>query len=224
MKQGIHLAIAAAATLTLLGGVYAEKRAYHTPAAEAVAYHERVRASAADLLPTRVANWLGRDVQLPPSAVRMLHPNVTVAREFVQVGTSRRAELLVVHCADARDLLGHYPPVCYRGRGYTQQSHELRSWQAGGRQIAASRYVFAPRRVDQAARVVVNFMMLPDGVTCPDMDAVESAARDHREKFFGAAQIQITFDASLPEGVQDDFVQGVLMACSAWFDVVRVGD
>jgi hypothetical protein len=55
--------------------------------------------------------------------------------------------------------------------------------------------------------VIDNFMVLPDGTTCRDMDGLHAAASAPRQRYLGAAQVQVLTDASLSDGQRDDLVR-----------------
>lgn len=180
-----------ALTLLLFGGAMADKVMFHLPPDDASPYHARVR-EAAEQLPYNIGPWLGTDSPVPPTAVELLRPNVIVSRQYQDVRTGRTASLLIVQCEDARDLIGHYPPVCYPAHGWSGRSAVPAERQVDGRPVAVTEYTFTSARIDRNGDLRIdNFMVLPDGRMCRDMDGVETAAQDYRRKFFGAAQVQV---------------------------------
>ena len=80
-------------------------------------YHASVKA-AVEAVPTVVGSWVGIDTPVPEAAVRMLHPNIILSRRYQNLSTNETLTVLLVHVRDARDVLGHYPPVCYPGQGW----------------------------------------------------------------------------------------------------------
>jgi hypothetical protein len=180
-------------TVTVLLALLVDRAFLRTSPAEADDYHAAVR-GAVEALPVTNGPWLGVDVPVPEAAVRMLHPNVILSRRFTDISTGEAVTFLLVQVRDARDTLGHYPPVCYPGQGWRIQSATPADWSDQRRVVHGTEYVFARDRADGSAKLVVdNFLMLPGGQTCRDMDAVELAAQDRRRKFFGAAQVQLVF-------------------------------
>ena len=213
----------AALSLCLLGAAFADKVMFHLPPADAAPYHARVRAAAA-LLPRNVGPWLGTDVPVPESAVEMLRPNTYVSRQYQHVGSGRVATLLIVHCEDARDLIGHYPPVCYRSAGWEKQAAVPAERRAGDETFTVTDYTFASKRVDRTNVLRIdNFMVLPDGRVCQDMDGVEALAQDHRRKFFGAAQVQVITDAGWSEADRADVFRQLIGAAAPLIRDIRGG-
>jgi hypothetical protein len=210
-------------TAVLLGGVAVDRALFHTAPADTEVYHARIR-EAAENLPTRVGPWVATEVPVPPGAIRILHPNVIVSRRFHDVQTGRQASFLIVQCRDARDLLGHYPPVCYRGQGWRLDEGQEKDWQIDGWTIEGMQYEFSSSRLDGDMFLLVdNFMVLSDGSTCRDMDGVTDAARDHRRKFYGAAQVQLLTDYSFTPAEREDLFRRLVRAHLPLLDAIREG-
>ena len=74
--------------------------------------------TAIDAAPYRIGQWIGEDVAVPPAALEILQTNAILSRRFRHLTSGINANLLVVHCSDARDMQGHYPPVCYPANGW----------------------------------------------------------------------------------------------------------
>lgn len=191
-------------TLVLLAGVTYTQYFLRQPAAGAEAYHERARL-VAENFPFHFGRWLGVEVPVPQAAVTMLKPNFIISRRYQEIGTGRSASLVVVHCRDSRDILGHYPPVCYKGQGWLEESTKPRDWVVGKDTIEATRYVFHSDRATGGQELVVdNFMILPTGQTARDMTGVTLAAQDNQLKHFGAAQVQIVYPQGMSEADRSD--------------------
>ena len=216
-------AVSLVLSLGLLASVGAYRAKYQVPPPEADQYHRRIREQAA-LLPLRIGSWMGQDIPVTAGAVALLHPNLIISRQFTDVATNQVVNLLVVQCRDARDMLGHYPPVCYVGHGWTPVTSEARTWQVDGMKIEGMSYEFSRTRLQGVAHVVVyDFMLLPEGRTCRDMDSVDAAARGARSRFFGAAQVQIEFDASALADERDQVFAELLAASKPLLDQIRSG-
>lgn len=197
-------------TLLLLGGVAWEVRG-RDQSADAVAYHQRIRGVADSAIPYSAGDWLGHDVECPPAAIDMLHPNVLTSRAFANVRTGEVASLLFVQCSDARDLLGHYPPVCYVAHGMTLVSREARDWTVGGVEIHGMRYHFGNVASSSSSGTVIdNFMALPTGKFGRDMEDVSAVAKDRRLRQFGAAQVQLLTDESMTDARRDEVVRELI--------------
>jgi hypothetical protein len=210
-------------TICLLGaiGFDSADRSYAPEGAEA--YHRKV-AESINLIPYSVDEWVGVDQSISQEALRILDANVSLNRTYNDVETGTSAILLLVHCADARSLLGHYPPVCYPSQGWTQVSASPQVIRAGDLTVSATRYEFAHETLGQSGHIeVLHFTVLPDGRTAPDMDALDRLARDKRSKFYGGASIQFILDARLPESRRQGTYEVLLRAVTEWIETVEAG-
>lgn len=142
-------------------------------------------------------SWVGQDEQVAQEALRLLSANKVLSRSYTHVGTGRHVGLLIVQCRNARDMVGHYPPVCYPNSGWSLQSAEPITFTVDDLQIPATEYEFAISRFGSAGRLwIYNFMILPSGQFAADMRGVQAVAADYTQKFFGAAQVQLVFKSS----------------------------
>lgn len=210
-----------AATLVLLSAM-AAARAVRPRPIDAAPYHQHVRQVAASL-PRRIGDWVGTDTQVPPAAVEMLQPNVLIHREYRHLPSGRTASLLLVQCKDARDLAGHFPPVCYPAHGWRETRREPHDWHLDGQVIHGTLYGFQFRGAPGVRRMAVaNFMVLPDGRTLRDMEGVQRAAADYTRHFLGAAQVQIVMDAAIGETQRDEAVEQLLRGCRDVIEAIRL--
>lgn len=150
--------------------------------------------------PFRVGAWVGTDVEVPRAAVEILQPTAILSRRFRHLTSGLDATLLIVHCADARDMQGHYPPVCYPANGWILPRDGAAACPLGG-DAEATRYDFE-RLDDVGARRrlrVFNYFVLPDGTSGPDMASVNRLARRRSLSALGVAQVQVAFDGDLDE-------------------------
>lgn len=155
---------------------------------------------AAEALPIHVGDWVSEDVPVTPSAIALLRPNVVMQRRYRNLATGLQASILLVQCRDARDLAGHYPPICYKANGYQMLSCQPDPRNIQGLQLESTTYEFSsPKLATMGAMKVFDFMILPNGRTAPDMKAVYALARDRHKRHFGAAQIQILTDTGMSE-------------------------
>jgi hypothetical protein len=224
-KSGLWKVLAPPAlTLLLLGGALADKVKYHLPPSDAAPYHARVKAAADSLAMFNVGPWIGSSQPLPPAAVNLLHPNTWVSRQYQDVRTGRTASFLIVQCEDARDLIGHYPPVCYVAHGWSLRSKVPAEREVDGEKIPLTQYTFTSSRMDRSSELRVdNFMVLPDGQMGRDMDSVEAAAQNYRRKFFGAAQVQFITDAEWGEAEREDLFRQLIEAAGPLLREMRSG-
>jgi hypothetical protein len=150
---------------------------------------------------------------------------VTVSKKYTNLQTGQQGTFLLVQCADARDLLGHYPPVCYVSHGFRLVDRSRRDWSVEGLAIQGMAYTFSSTRPDELSSMIIyNFMILPNGHTCRDMDGVYATARDPRKRQFGAAQLQILVDPSMPEDQRDALLLTLVQANRGTIDAILAGD
>lgn len=208
---------------------------WHTTPADAEAYHARVREHAdAASLPTTIrgsgeynGTWIaGRDKPVVTAAQRLLKPNVIVVRRYdyhpVGVSSNRsqvdRVDLLLVACKDTRDMLGHYPPVCYAGVGQDQEHAERRVWQVRDLTLPGYEYHFAKyaNTIEQRSEVkyvIYNFMIAQGESVVANMDELTPTMKNYERRRFGAAQIQLRFSGPVraqPQEVRDQILKDFL--------------
>lgn len=181
-----------------------------------------IRAAAAGGIPFSVGDWLARDLPTAPGAVALLRPSVLVSRGFSNLRTGETASLLFVACSDARDLVGHYPPVCYPAHGQTLVSAEPRAWDYGAGPVGGTRYRFRVVGGTSGQQFVVdNFMVLPDGGFGPDMDSVRRVARDPSLRRYGAGSLQIVTEGSMDEVRRDAVLEELIGVLEPLFRSMR---
>jgi hypothetical protein len=210
-------------TAALLALLASYNFATRVSAADADPYHARVREAVAGV-PMRINDWNGRDETVPREAQALLRPNAIFSRRYVNAGTNDSVALLLVQCRDIRDMLGHYPPVCYPANGKTLERETPTELHVGGSAIPAVVYEFSYNQGGEQLRlVVINFLVLPDGRYIPDMAALRRAAGYRRRQPYGAAQVQLVLGGEVPmahrEQIVSDLVGGVLPV----LDVIRGG-
>jgi hypothetical protein len=205
----------------LLGGAAADRLSLPTPQG-AASYHASVRAAYLQV-PERIGDWTSRDVPVPAEATAQLRPNLILSRQYTNAVTGRSLSFLLVQCADVRDLVPHYPPVCYPGRGLMVTGTTRRTFSADGISFEATEYEFDANTFQQANPLsVVNFMLLPTGQIAADMDIVrEQIALPHR--YFGAAQVQVVMDSGWGQSERDATVEQLLRAYRPVLDAILSG-
>ena len=224
-KLAVHCTIG----ILLLGGVVLDRVYLHPISRNADDYHKRVL-DAARAMPYSVGQWLSRDEPPQEAAEAMLRPNAIMGRHYVNLSNNLQASFLLVQCKDARDLIGHYPPVCYVANGYQliQQKEDPRTLRSHGSMpplaILGMTYEFSSAKlVGKGSMNVFDIMILPNGQTAPDMNGVYSIARDRRQRHFGAAQIQILTDASMSEEKRSDVILTLLDSARPLIEEIRSG-
>jgi hypothetical protein len=136
----------------------------------------------------------------------------------------RQAGFLIVQCKDSRDMLGHYPPVCYPAHGMTMVSETHRDWPAGSLTIPGTEYVFSQGEgTARVNTVVYNFMIVPGVGFARDMDGVLKSASDYQQRYFGATQVQLTMSGELPEPERDRIFADLVGANTTMIDMLKSG-
>ena len=187
-------------------------------------YHQAVR-DAVGALPMRIGSWVGTDNEIPRAAIQLLHPNVLFNRKYRNLKTGHTATLMLVHCKDARDIAGHYPPICYPAHGWTLESDKPDVWLINDLEIHGTEYGFSFDHLGETTRTVIqNFMVMPNGQILPDMQGVRKAAADYTRHFYGAAQIQLVTRADIPKRVRDAFLQELLGPNEDLIETLRSGE
>lgn len=191
------------------------------PGAEA--YRLKVK-DAIEKIPYRVGTWLGTDVDAPPAAVKLLKPNKLLQRRYVDTVTGLTFNLLIVHCSDTRDMVGHYPPVCYPAHGWVEDARHATTVTLEGASYPAMDYDFS--RVVQGAEQklsVLSFFVLPNGRIVGDREDLDSAAGRRSASQLGAAQIQIVGDATASESQRRQAVEEFVRAIEPTIRAVAEG-
>jgi len=194
----------------LLAGIVTEQRTHLKPK-DVEPYHAAARA-AVEKVPYLIdgGRWTGTDEEIPTAAQKLLRPNAILSRLYsdnspatanltpIELRNHQRvAHLLIVQCRDSRDMLGHYPPVCYRSRGDIMETKNCgpRDWVVNGVSIPGYEYQFTRVRREETQRTVVyNFLIVPGRGIVRDMKGIEQAAEDYQQRYYGAAQFQVVFD------------------------------
>lgn len=176
----------------LLCGAAAESTQFRAPP-NTSQYRALVRQTTLSF-PATLGDWQGRSVEVEPSAVRLLRPNVMLSRQYYNAKTGQQVGFLFVDCQDARDTIGHFPPICYPAEGWSQQTATVTDWKLPRMTIHGTEYTFVRGIFDSSGTIVVDdFFVLPALGTAPNRDGVIAAARDLQRRFYGVAQVQLVF-------------------------------
>lgn len=204
-------------TPLLLLGIALERLTFLTPE-DAGPYHASVRA-AMDAVPDRFGAWEGTDIDVPEAAQRLLRPNTVLSRQYRRADPPGAATLILIQCGDTRDLLGHYPPVCYPAHGWTAEGEADLEVEAAGARTPVRRYQFTRHSVARASTLVVySFFVIPGRGRVRGMDAVGAVAADYSRRHFGAAQVQVVLGDTPSEAEERDRVGAMLSAAA---DAIR---
>jgi hypothetical protein len=212
--------IALLAAVLLVCGAVAEKVTLQSPA-DVRAYQARVKQAFATF-GSASGDWVSKEVPIPVEAMKMLRPNSVLSRQYTNVVTGHRCSVLLVDCSDARDLVCHYPPVCYPGQGWKLISKQAQAWEITGGTIVGTNYEFSRSNFESGTGILTaNTMILPDGQFRPDMRGVEEAAANVHRRGYGAAQIQVIVDGGMSEMDRARIIQAMLELHKPLFDVIR---
>jgi hypothetical protein len=203
IRSRISYALAPVATLTLLLGAAWAQRS-HPSQRDFVPFFEKSAQSIA-AIPTQIGPWIGRDLPPMQADIELLKPNAHRKIEFEDrsprglASTNRRVAVSVVQCRSSNDMQGHWPPNCYpRVLGDRLVSHDRRQWAVDELLIDGVEYQF--EKTDNGRtirRTVYNFMIVPTKGIVPDMETLAETAEDYRQRYFGAAQVQVVFQTLL---------------------------
>lgn len=168
--------------------------------------------------PYWIGPYLGVKGEVAQSAIELLRPNEILQRRYVEPETGQSFWLLIVHCGEANDMYGHYPPRCYTGAGWVMErvgdaEAEDVVVQAGGIDIPAKRYRLRLRSgIETLRRDILSFFIVPSGTSRfgGDMRLVDMASRSPATAKLGAAQVQILTDAGMPEETRREIWRMVL--------------
>lgn len=163
------------------------------------AYFARVR-DAIERIPYVVGPYIGADSEPTAAAMKLLRPNKILQRRYKDPATRKTVDLLVVHCADVRDMQGHYPPVCYPAHGWVGRAADPSQMPIEGTLFPATYYRFT-RTVDQVEQRlrIVNFFILPDGRLLADDRDLDSVSKSRASAGLGSAQVQLIFGDTVSE-------------------------
>ena len=131
----------------------------------------------------------------------MLRPNRLIQREYADPVTGESFSVLIVHCGDVRDMMGHYPPICYPSNGWEMDGTEAEEIpRSEGGPIPITRYRVS--RGDDSMRLsktIANTFVVPraDRPLGRDDRALDGVTRTRWSSGLGAAQVQIITDSSM---------------------------
>jgi hypothetical protein len=115
----------------------------------------------------------------------------------------RSANLLIVQCKQSGDMVGHFPPICYPSHGWENICPDKklkgwpRDWIVGNQRIRGMEYQFCQTENGQTKIITdYNFMVVPGRGIVRDIQGVEQAAEDYQQRYYGAAQFQVVFQAT----------------------------
>lgn len=159
-------------------------------------------AATMESVPFLIGGWIGEDSPVPPEAQKLLRPNAMLSRSYTQPGHPR-VHVLVVHCGDARDMIGHYPPICYPSAGWVSMpvnDQPYAELHVADQLLPVRQYQYGRMRENGAEdRIrIFNAFVLPDGTVTRDIDDINRQSERLAVSVQGVAQVQIITSASVP--------------------------
>ena len=222
MVKGKGEVVWIALSVALLAGAGADRFSLRSPT-DPGPYQAHVREVAAQT-PMAFGHWVGQNLEVPPEAKAQLHPNVILSRRYHNTYDGHYVDLLLVQCWDVRDLIPHYPPICYPGRGLSQASlPQPMDWPVGNLTVTGTEYQFeAISFQTDKLTIVDNFMILPDGRTCREMTEVRREVALNT-RFFGAAQVQFVFESDVSTQEREKICIEFIKAYQPLIDAIGSG-
>jgi hypothetical protein len=155
-------------------------------------------AQAVDDLPIFIGRWIGVDVEdrestIPREAQKLLKPNAY--RQLRYTGGGPTVFVLIVHCSDARDMIGHYPPICYPSAGWEESDPANRdlTLSVSGIPFPVREYGFKGYREGGREEIIRIFdaFVLPDGTVTREIDDINRQSERLSVSVQGVAQLQV---------------------------------
>lgn len=187
------------------------------------AYFRDVR-QAIEALPDNIEGYRGVERPALAAAVELLRPNKLLQRRYEHPLTGAAFSVLVVHCGDVRDMMGHYPPICYPSAGWTMdEASEDSIPRSDGGPIPITRYrVTRSDGTASLAKVIANTFIVPraDSPLGRDDRALDTVNRTRWSSGLGAAQVQIITDAQLDGSTREQIERAVAEELQGLIDAI----
>lgn len=167
------------------------------------------------LVPERLGPWITTEVPVPGEAIEILRPNAIFCRRFMRIGGDEDVTVIVIHCSDARDMTGHYPPICYRQLGWSLDTDritrpEVEAGALDDPELSAYRFRRTTATGEREEMTVLNGFILPDGRTSADVYDRTALAGPPTRASRGIAQVQFVFRSDVPESTAVQVARDVL--------------
>ncbi len=180
---------------------------------EVQGYFDRVAAQI-EGIPHQQGDWLGIDIPPTPAAVDLLQPNKLMQRRYTHAETGAWFDLLIVHCGDVRDMIGHYPPVCYPAHGWKLGEKTTLPVRIAEVDAQAAEYRFSREQGLSTDSIrVTNFFALPapKGPSFgPELTLIERAGQFRETARLGSAQVQVITESAMGEAEHREAVETAL--------------
>lgn len=194
------------------------------PEADPSPYFATIRGEAAKV--TAAGAPAGWDVIEKPmeDSRRYLNANVCLNRTFRDRLTGVTVQMLLVQCPDIRDLVQHYPTICYPGRGLEEHVRQRVEWTTGGHEYHATFYQFESKDFQRGGVTqVYHFMLMPNGNVEADPVTLKRQMT-LSDRHYGAAHVQFVFsDETVPEQERLKAVAALTELHRALFECILAG-
>lgn len=179
-------------------------------------------------VPLFIGRWVGTDDKnIPQAAQQLLKPTGLLNRRYTSPGVAW-VHVLVVHCNDARDMMGHYPPICYPSAGWLQMplpTNSDHTLTVQGQAFPVREYAFRGYlnggREDSIR--IFNAFILPDGTVTQSIDDMNDQAERLSVAVQGVAQVQVITPARVPFAEARSAAEEILSGMTVLFDALDVG-
>lgn len=187
----------------ILLALMAMDRKHYRTQSDFAPFHEKA-AKAISNWPKRIGCWMGGIETFTDDELRLLQPNAAFKVRYIDsehpMDASRNVVVMLIQCAQATNMRGHYPPNCYPAQGYVEIGPAMpRTWKIDDFKIDGMEYHYERPNNPQSLTVTYNFMILPEEGIKRDMKAIYESADDYQKSYYGAAQVQVVFGGALAE-------------------------
>ena len=197
---------------------------------EASAHRQAEIAAAMRAAPFFIGQWIGEEgdeSDVPREAQQLLRPNAILNRAYQWPG-KMRLHLLIVHCSDARDMIGHYPPSCYPSSGWMRRSATVErdiELRLADQPTPMRSYIFQRQREDGTEEVirVFNAFVLPDGTMTPDIGDINRQSERLAVSVQGVAQVQLITAAGVDRDDAAAAAGELLAGMPQLLEALRIG-
>jgi hypothetical protein len=192
------------------------------PTVDPSPYHARIQLAASHPLSNSSA-WQMEEI--PDEGLKdAFRANVLLKRSFQHRVTGESVSFSLIQCPDVRDLVRHYPSICYPARAMVETMRRPLEWTIDGLPMHATEYLFESNDFRQANTTnVYHFILLPNGSITGDPGVMKKQV-PLQNRFYGAAQVQIVFTGTaIEESRRMEIVNEIIRMHRPIFDSILAG-
>lgn len=116
--------------------------------------------------PTQIDNWVGKDVPIAESILRVAANDDSLNRLYVNEPDNQWVNVYIAYTARPRTMLGHRPSVCYPAGGWVHDStHEEELISNAGTRVPCLVHRFHKPTPNYEETVVLNFYIVNGQLT-----------------------------------------------------------